>query len=63
MLTLLLFLFQSLIAVVVTLFITVINRDIKYKKDVGRLNRFPAQSLSVYGGFCDLCIECLLHSP
>ena len=32
-------------------------------KVFGRFHRFPAQSLSVSGSFCVICIEYMLHSP
>ena len=32
-------------------------------KVFGRFHRFPAQSLSVSGSFCVICIENMLHSP
>ena len=32
-------------------------------KDLGRFHMFFAQSLSVSGGYCVICVEYLLHLP
>ena len=36
---------------------------VRVVKVFGRFHRFPAQSLSVSGRFCVICIENMLHSP
>ena len=36
--------------------------NLSFLKDLGRLNRFPAKSLSVFGGFCVICIDYMLYS-
>ena len=37
--------------------------DFATVKALGRLNMFPAQSLSVSGGFCVICTYYIGHSP